>query len=313
MLFRKLGPSELNCSVVALGTWGMGGDFWGKVDDKASIDTILAGLDAGINTIDTAPVYGDGHSEEIVGKAIKERKRDDIIIATKCGIDMVGKTGRNSSPELLYKEIDASLKRLGTDYIDLYQVHWPDSNTPFEDTFTALKKIVDSGKVRYVGVSNYSPAQMKEAAKYCPLVSLQPHYSLLQRDIEDEILPYCLENNLGILSYGSIGAGALTGKFKSRPVFTDNDNRDKFYDFFSEENWPKTDALVDVLRDIAESRQKPVVHIAINWVLKQEGITVALVGARTPEQAIMNAKAGEWSLTDEENKLILDAYNRIFG
>ncbi|MGI5851479.1 MAG: aldo/keto reductase [Clostridiales bacterium] len=313
MLFRKLGSSDLNCSVVALGTWSMGGDFWGKSDDDASIETIRTGLDAGINTIDTAPVYGNGHSEEIVGKAIKGRKREDIIIATKCGIDIVGKTGRNSSPELLYKEIDASLKRLGTDYVDLYQVHWPDPNTPLEETFTALSKIVESGKVRYVGVSNYSPEQMEEASKYCDIVSLQPPYSLLQREIEDEILPYCIEKGIGVLSYGSIGAGALTGKFKTRPIFNDDDRRDKFYDFFSEENWPKTAALVDVLREIADSRGKPVVHVAINWVLKQEGITVALVGARTPEQAIMNAEAGEWSLSDEENKIINDAYKRIFG
>jgi aryl-alcohol dehydrogenase-like predicted oxidoreductase len=291
----------------------MGGDFWGKSDDDASIETIRTGLDAGINTIDTAPVYGNGHSEEIVGKAIKGRKREDIIIATKCGIDIVGKTGRNSSPELLYKEIDASLKRLGTDYVDLYQVHWPDPNTPLEETFTALSKIVESGKVRYVGVSNYSPEQMEEASKYCDIVSLQPPYSLLQREIEDEILPYCIEKGIGVLSYGSIGAGALTGKFKTRPIFNDDDRRDKFYDFFSEENWPKTAALVDVLREIADSRGKPVVHVAINWVLKQEGITVALVGARTPEQAIMNAEAGEWSLSDEENKIINDAYKRIFG
>ena len=312
MLYRKLGSSDLNCSVVALGTWSMVGDFWGKSDDDASIDTIRASLDAGINTIDTAPVYGNGHSEEIVGKAIKGRKREDIIIATKCGIDIVGKTGRNSSPELLYKEIDASLKRLGTDYVDLYQVHWPDPNTPLEETFTALSKIVESGKVRYVGVSNYSPEQMEEASKYCEIVSLQPPYSLLQREIEDES-SLLYRKGIGVLSYGSIGAGALTGKFKTRPIFNDDDRRDKFYDFFSEENWPKTAALVDVLREIADSRGKPVVHVAINWVLKQEGITVALVGARTPEQAIMNAGAGEWSLSDEENKMINDAYDRIFG
>ena len=192
MLYRKLGSSDLNCSVVALGTWSMGGDFWGKSDDDASIDTIRASLDAGINTIDTAPVYGNGHSEEIVGKAIKGRKREDIIIATKCGIDIVGKTGRNSSPELLYKEIDASLKRLGTDYVDLYQVHWPDPNTPLEETFTALSKIVESGKVRYVGVSNYSPEQMEEASKYCEIVSLQPPYSLLQGKSRMKS-SYCIE------------------------------------------------------------------------------------------------------------------------
>jgi aryl-alcohol dehydrogenase-like predicted oxidoreductase len=255
------------------------------------------------------PVDNNGNID--VGSISKGEKQRYLSLGI--GIDIVGKTGRNSSPELLYKEIDASLKRLGTDYVDLYQVHWPDPNTPLEETFTALSKIVESGKVRYVGVSNYSPEQMEEASKYCEIVSLQPPYSLLQREIEDEILPYCIEKGIGVLSYGSIGAGALTGKFKTRPIFNDDDRRDKFYDFFSEENWPKTAALVDVLREIADSRGKPVVHVAINWVLKQEGITVALVGARTPEQAIMNAGAGEWSLSDEENKMINDAYDRIFG
>ena len=203
MKFRKLGQSDLNLSVITLGTWGMGGDFWGKADDAQSIATIQAALDAGITSIDTAPAE--------------------------------------------------------------------------------LNKLREEGKARYIGVSNFSPEQMDEAAKYCPIVSAQPPYSLLKREIEKDVLPYCIEHDMGVLSYGSIGAGALTGKFKERPTFEDGDKRGEFYEFFNEQNWPKTKAMIDTLEEIASSHGKPTVHAAINWVLKQKGITVALVGARTPE------------------------------
>ena len=312
MKFRKLGSSDLNMSVITLGTWGMGGDFWGKVDDELSIATIQAALDAGITSIDTAPAYGRGHSEEIIGKAIKGRKREDIILATKVGIDIHHNKEHICTPETIQQEIEESLTRLDTDYIDLYQVHWPDLHTPIEKTFTALNKLRESGKVRYIGVSNFSCEQMDEAAKYCPIVSAQPPYSLLKRDIEKDIMPYCIEHGMGMLSYGSIGAGALTGKFKERPVFDEDDKRGNFYAFFSEENWPKTRTMIDTLEEIAAGHGKPTVHAAINWVLKQPGITVALVGARTPEQVIMNAQAADWELSDEENAKIEAAYAKIF-
>ncbi len=313
MFLRTLGNSDLQCSVIGLGTWGMGGDYWGAVDDEKSIATIQAGLDAGINLIDTAPAYGKGHSEEMIGKAIKGRKREDYLIATKCGLDITTPHNpKDSRPEKLRQEVDASLQRMGLSYIDLYQVHWPDLNHPLEDAFVELDKIRKSGKVRHIGVSNFDPKQMDEASQYCPLVSLQPPYSLLKREIEEEILPYCIEKNLGVLSYGSIGAGALTGKFKERPVFEQGDRRGNFYKFFNEENWPKTAAMIEVLKAIAEEHQKPTVHVAINWVLKQKGVTVALVGARTPEQVVMNAEAGSWSLSDAENARIEAAYAKIF-
>lgn len=201
---------------------------------------------------------------------------------------------------------------MGTDYIDLYQVHWPDLDTPFEETFTELNKLREEGKARYIGVSNFSPAQIDEAAKYCPIVSVQPPYSLLKREIEKDVLPYCIEHDMGVLSYGSIGAGALTGKFKEKPVFKEDDERASFYTFFQEQNWPKTKQMIDTLEEIASSHGKPTVHAAINWVLKQKGISVALVGARTPEQVRMNAQAADWELTDEENAKILQAYDKIF-
>ncbi len=305
MNFRKLGQSDLNCSVIGLGTWGMAGSFWGKVDDDQSIATIRAGLEAGINLIDTAPVYGDGHSEEVVGKALEGLKREDIVLATKCG-------RFTCETEKIRQELETSLKRLKTDYIDLYQVHWPDDKVPFEETFGELENMRKQGKIRYIGVSNFSVEQTEEASKYCQIVSTQPQYSLLVRDIEKDILPYCVEKNIGILSYGSIGAGALTGKFKEKPVFKEDDERASFYTFFQEQNWPKTKQMIDTLEEIAASHGKPTVHAAINWVLKQKGISVALVGARTPEQVRMNAQAADWELTDEENAKILQAYDRIF-
>ena len=305
MKFRKLGQSDLNCSVIGLGTWGMAGSFWGKVDDDQSIATIRAGLEAGINLIATAPVYGDGHSEEVVGRALEGLKREDIVLATKCG-------RFTCETEKIRQELETSLKRLKTDYIDLYQVHWPDDKVPFEETFGELENMRKQGKIRYIGVSNFSVEQTEEASKYCQIVSTQPQYSLLVRDIEKDILPYCVEKNIGILSYGSIGAGALTGKFKEKPVFKEDDERASFYTFFQEQNWPKTKQMIDTLEEIAASHGKPTVHAAINWVLKQKGISVALVGARTPEQVRMNAQAADWELTDEENAKILQAYDRIF-
>ncbi len=305
MKFRKLGQSDLNCSVIGLGTWGMAGSFWGKVDDDQSIATIRAGLEAGINLIDTAPVYGDGHSEEVVGRALEGVKREDVVLATKCG-------RFTCETEKIRQELETSLKRLKTDYIDLYQVHWPDDKVPFEETFGELETMRKQGKIRYIGVSNFSVEQTEEASKYCQIVSTQPQYSLLVREIEKELLPYCVEKNIGILSYGSIGAGALTGKFKEKPVFKEDDERASFYTFFQEQNWPRTKKMIDTLEEIASGHGKPTVHAAINWVLKQKGITVALVGARTPEQVRMNAQAAEWELTDEENARILQAYDKIF-
>ena len=202
MKFRKLGQSDLNCSVIGLGTWGMAGSFWGKVDDDQSIATIRAGLEAGINLIDTAPVYGDGHSEEVVGRALEGLKREDIVLATKCG-------RFTCETEKIRQELETSQKRLKTDYIDLYQVHWPDDKVPFEETFGELENMRKQGKIRYIGVSNFSVEQTEEASKYCQIVSTQPQYSLLVRDIERIFCPTVWKKNIGILSYGSIGAGGI--------------------------------------------------------------------------------------------------------
>ena len=316
MKYRKLGSSDLNVSVIGLGTWALGGDSYGVTDDKVSVSAIHAAVENGVNLIDTAAVYGRGHSEEVVGAALKGLDRSKIILATKCGNERTPEGGyvRNGKAEAIRKGFEESLMRLQQDYVDLLQVHWPDVNTPLEETFTELAKLQKEGKVRYIGVSNFSPAQMDEAMQFCPIVSLQPPYSLLDRAFEDELQDYCEKRNIGVLSYGSIGAGVLTGKFVDKPVFPQGDTRNRFYaKFFTDEAWPKTAALVDVLRDIAAERKVQTVEAAINWVLKQKAVSTALVGCKTPEQAVMNVKAAEWEITDEENARIEEAYKKIFA
>ena len=313
MRYKRLGKSSLEVSVVGLGTWAIGGDFWGKVDDDRSIATIQRAIDCGINLIDTAPAYGIGHAERIVGKAVKGR-RDKVIIATKCGIFKGGgRMVRDSSPESIRKEVDASLTRLGNDVIDLYQIHWPDYDTPLEDSLNEMAKLRDAGKIRYFGVSNFDKELMEKAVSIGGVVSLQPQYSLLLRGIEKDLLPFCRENGIGILAYGSLGGGILTGKFKERPKFEEGDNRENFYPVFREPLWSKAMELVEVLRQIAAEVDKPVAHVAINWLTQQDGVSTALVGAKTPEQAVQIAAAGEWELSQEQLDAIESAYKRIYG
>ncbi len=291
----------------------MGNDFWGPGDERGYLKAIHAGLDHGINLIDTAPVYGDGNAEKIVGKAIKG-KRDQVVLATKTGIHRENDTiVRDLSPARIRKEIEASLKRLEVDFIDLYQIHWPDPGTPMEDSLNQLVKIRKEGKFRFLGVSNFNVAQLKEASSIAPVVSLQPHFSLLERDIEKEIMPWCIENEIGILSYGSLGGGILTGKFKEKPEFGEGDHRDKFYKYFEEPVWGKVQQLLTVLKDLADTHNKAISHVVLSWTVQQAGISTALVGARNEAQAISNALAGDWQLAQQELKRIDVAYREIFG
>ena len=313
MTYTKLGTTDLRVSTVGMGTWAIGGDFWGDVDDERSIRAIQAGLDAGITLIDTAPAYGAGHSEEVVGRAIKGR-RDSVVVATKVGvIRHPDSFERTLEPESVRKEIDDSLRRLGVDTIDLYQIHWPDPDTPLEDTMEVLLKAQEAGKFRYLGVSNFSIELMEEARRYGEIVSLQPHYSLLKRDIEESIVPYCEANSIGILNYGTLAAGILTGKFRELPEFEEGDNRANFYPWFRESVWDNVQALVDVLRAIADERGIPVAHVTIAWTIQQPGITTALVGAKNVEQAQANAAAGDVRLSQDELDRIDAGYREHFA
>ncbi|KXS50235.1 MAG: aldo/keto reductase [Halanaerobium sp. 4-GBenrich] len=301
MKYRHLGNSNLKISAVGLGTWAYGNDTFGEVDDQQSIKAVRAAVDSGINLIDTAPAYGDGHAEKVVGKAI-QGIRDKVVIATKCGTHRDGpKYVRDLSPERIRTEIENSLKRLDIEQIDLYQIHWPDPDTPLEESVEELLKLKKEGKFKYLAVCNFGVELMQEISEMTDIISLQPQYSLLKRDIENKIIPYLLDNNLGTLSYGTLGGGILSGKYQERPQFDDEkDNRAGFYPFFKEENWEQTQSLITLLKEIAAENGQSPAQTAINWSINRPGITTALVGAKNEKQARENAEAADFSLTKTE-------------
>ncbi|MDB5110168.1 MAG: aldo/keto reductase [Mucilaginibacter sp.] len=316
MKYRKLGNTDLQLSVVTFGAWAAGGWMWGGTERKEAIDAIRASYSLGVTSIDTAPIYGQGTSEEIVGEAIKGIPRDKIQIITKYGMRWDLKKGdfgfssKNNSgqdidiykyagSESIIKECEDSLKRLGTDYIDLYQIHWPDSTTPIEESMKAVAKLIEQGKVRYAGVCNYDASQMAEAEKYINLVSDQVPYSMVNRSIEEELVPYCLENNKSILAYSPLERGLLTGKMQPGHQFAAGDHRkDLFY--FKDENLKRTNDFLNQIKPIADGKHLTLGQLVILWTLEQPAITIALVGARNSEQAIQNARAIDKSLSIEE-------------
>ncbi|SIR04584.1 aldo/keto reductase [Halanaerobium kushneri] len=301
MKYRYLGNSNLKVSAVGLGTWAYGNDTFGKVEDQQSIKAIRAAVEAGITLIDTAPAYGAGHAEKVVGRAI-EGIRDKVVIATKCGTHRDGsKYVRDLSPKRIRKEMEASLTRLNVEQIDLYQIHWPDPDTPLEESVEELLKLKKEGKFKYLGVCNFGIELIEDISEMTDIISLQPQYSLLKRDVEAEILPYLVENNFGSLSYGTLGGGILSGKYQERPEFEDEkDNRAGFYPFFREENWPQTRSLISLLEEIATAHNQSPAQVAINWAINRAGITTALVGAKTEKQARENAEASDFDLTKAE-------------
>lgn len=313
MDYRRLGKSELNVSVIGLGTWAIGGKFWGHTDEAAAIAAIQKAIDSGVNLIDTAPIYGEGHSEEIIGKAVKGR-RHQVVIATKCGARFKGPDLVNDlTPKSIRKEVEVSLKLLGTDVIDLYQCHFPDPNTPIEETMAEMAKMKAEGKIRAIGVSNFDAALLTKAQKVAQIASNQVQYSLLNRGIENELIPFCLEQDIGILAYGPMGGGILTGKYKQKPKFEGGDARSFFYNFYEEPLWSKVQALLKELEKIAARHGKPVSHVAVNWVRQQPGIASALVGARSPQQAEANAAAGDWQLSAEDLSGINKTISQTLG
>ncbi len=304
MEYRWLKEAQFSVSAIALGTWAIGGSHWGSYDEPKAIRAIETALDKGVNFIDTAPVYGDGHSERLVGKAIRG-KRDNLFLATKCGLDIYsGKYERNLSPSYIEKDLTQSLKRLGTDYIDLYQCHWPDPETPLVQTMEVLQKFREEGKIRYIGVSNFSDEQLREAVQYGGLFSLQAHYSLLERALEKDLLQTCLEQGIHVLSYGPLGAGMLTGKYSKRPIFSKGDARSFFYRFFKPRYWEPVRRLVDALVAIARAKGVNPGSVAISWVLAREGILSAIVGARSSEQVLENIAHAPIALDVEETALL---------
>jgi aryl-alcohol dehydrogenase-like predicted oxidoreductase len=289
--------TKLRVSRVALGTWAMGGWMWGGTDERESVATIRAALDQGVNLIDTAPVYGFGVSEEIVGKALDTPKlREKAFISTKVGVEWRnGTVYRNATRARITQEIDDSLRRLRTDHIDIYHVHWPDPLVPIEETAEAMYALYERGKIGAIGVSNFSVAQMERFRKVAPLHVLQPPYNLFERDIEGEILPYCRAHNIATLGYGALCRGLLSGRMRVDTTFAGDDLR-QLDPKFRRPRYAQYLAAVQRLDQLAHDRfHRRVIHLAVRWMLDQ-GISVALWGARHPDQLEAALGVAGWTL-----------------
>ena len=322
MMTREIGRSGISTSAVGLGTWAIGGWMWGGTDEQASIAAIQASIDEGVTLIDTAPAYGMGRSEEIVGLAIKGR-RDKVVLATKCGLVWHVQRGnyffsqqdkpvhRHLGHESIRHEVEESLRRLGTDYIDHYITHWQDPTTPIAETMAALEELKAEGKIRSIGASNCSSDDLAAYAAAGQIDAVQEEYSMVKRNIEQEIVPFCRRRSIAVLSYSSLALGLLSGKIGLERTFSGDDLR-KDNPRFSVANRSKVAALMEVLRPIAGEHDASAAQIVIAWTIAQPGITSALCGARNPEQARENAAAGRIRLSPSELAIIDAAISKHF-
>jgi len=320
MEYRQLGNTDVKVSAITFGAWAIGGWMWGGAVKKDALEAIAASYDYGVTSFDTAPIYGQGRSEEIVGEALRSLPRDKVQILTKFGMRWDEKKGaldfkstdnaghpieiyRYAGKESVIKECEDSLRRLGTDYIDLYQLHWPDETTPIAETMEALTVLLKQGKIRAAGVCNYSALQMVEAEETINLASNQVPYSMVERSIEEELVPYCYNNNKSIIAYSSLQRGLLTGKILPDHKFAPGDHRPTT-SFFKPENIRRIDIFLDRLKPLARLKGALLSQLVIRWTIEQPGITIALVGARNKEQAIQNAKAAYLNLSKNEIDII---------
>ncbi|WP_315821907.1 aldo/keto reductase [Paraflavitalea speifideaquila] len=316
MEYRQLGETDLQLSAITFGAWAIGGWMWGGSDRKEAVKAIQASYGEGVTSIDTAPAYGQGLSEEIVAEAIQGIPRDKVQLLTKFGLRWDVKEGvfffksqdaagndldiyKLASKASVIKECEDCLRRLKTDYIDLFQIHWADESTPIAETMEALALLQQQGKIRAAGVCNYSTDQMKEAARTISLASNQVPYSMVLRDIEQELVPYALENKKSIIAYSPLQRGLLTGKIKPGYQFGEGDTREGNR-FYTEESIVRVNAMLDTLKPLAEARKATLAQLVIRWTIEQPAITVALVGARNAEQAVQNARAIDVMLSGEE-------------
>lgn len=298
MQYTMITGTSLKVSRIGLGTWSMGGLMWGGSDEQEAIRTIHAALESGINLIDTAPVYGFGKSEEIVGRALAEHgRREDVVIATKVGLEWRdGSVFRNSSRERIFREVEDSLRRLRTSYIDIYQVHWPDGLVPIEETAEAMALLHWQGKIRAIGVSNYSPQQMEQFRTVAPLYVVQPPYNLFEREIERDVLPYARETRLGVLAYGALCRGLLSGRMHANSQFQGDDLRRLDPKFQPPRYAQYLKAVEDLDQFALQNYGKRVLDLAVRWLLDQPGVSVALWGARRPDQLAPVGNTVGWSL-----------------
>ncbi len=317
MQTRRLGNTDLEFTTIGLGTWAIGGGDWkfgwGDQDDQEAIEGILKSCELGVNWIDTAAVYGAGNSEVLVGKALKQMGAGDRpYVATKCGrINQPdGTVTACITPESIFAECDASLKRLDLDVIDLYQVHWPDPDAEIETAWQAMSDLKKAGKVREIGVSNHNVSQMKRLQPIADIASLQPPYNMLNRNIEQEIAPFCETEKIGIICYSPMGKGILTGKFDVERAknLSDKDHRSRDPKFAS----PQLEInlkLVERIRPIADDNNRPMAQLSLAWTLRRPEVTSAIVGIRRPDQIQDTIAASGWQLTPDEINLIDSALN----
>ena len=306
MEYTRISGTNIESSRIGLGSWAIGGWLWGGSEERESVDTIIAALERGITLIDTAPVYGSGRSEEIVGKAVAEYgNREKIVLATKAGLDWTsGKVYRNSTRDRIMKEVEDSLERLQTDYIDIYQIHWPDYDTPIEETAKAMNELFEKGVIKAIGVSNYSTEQMDVFRKNSPLHTSQPPYNLFERGIDDDIFPYCDHNKITMLLYGAICRGLLSGRMKPDTRFEGDDIR-KADPKFREPRFEQYLKAVSLLDEYAQKHfGKRVIHLAVRWVLDTAPAHIALWGARRPSQLDPVDGIMGWSLKKEDFEAI---------
>lgn len=317
MQTRQLGNSDLQITRVGYGAWAIGGSgwqfAWGAQDDSESIGAIHRALDLGVNWIDTAAIYGLGHSEEVVARALREHSGARPYIFTKAGLrwDKNGTAQKVFQAESIRKEVEDSLRRLHIDVIDLYQIHWPpESDTPeLEEAWSTMADLKKEGKVRWIGVSNFNVQQLRRAKKIAPITSLQPPYSLIHREVEEDILPYCLREGIGVIVYSPMASGMLTGAMtRERISRLPKDDWRSSHPDFQEPQLSRNLALVEKLTEIANRHGRTAGEIAIAWTLRHPAVTAAIVGARNARQANGVMRAGELRLSDKEVNEIEDTY-----
>lgn len=306
MRYKTLGMTGLRVSEMALGTWGIGGAGWDDKPVEERQDAIKAAVECGINFIDTAPAYNAGMAEKHVGQVLHDLGcREKVVISTKCGTKFVdGQYIRTCKSEDIIRQIDESRSNLQSDYIDIYLIHWPDASVPFSETMKLLDSFKQQGKIRHIGVSNFSREQMEQASEYAPIEVYQPQYSMVYRDNE-EIIKWAHEQNIGIMSYGSLGGGILTGKYREPKVYAPSDSRNRFYKHFQEPLFSKVMKVVELMDDISEKHDNVALsQIAINWATQKDFITSSIVGAQSRKNVEQNAAAFDWKLSDEEMSML---------
>ena len=313
MRYTMLGKTELKVSQATIGTWAIGGAGWGDVNKKESMEAIETMIERGVNLIYTAPFYGLGESEKIVGEVIRD-KRDDIVLLTKAGTgwDEKGVPFKRSDYKSILKDCEESLQRLKTDYIDLYLIHWPDEVTPIEEMMDAMNKLKQDGKIRFIGASNFSKEEVLESEKYVSFDVLQHPYSMVAQDFR-ELLTWAHKNNIGTMSYGSLGAGILTGSIREMPKFSEDDMRLNFYDYFKEPKFSKVMQLVKRLDVYAEKYNVPVSQVTINWNTQSGFLDTILMGVRNKKEAEENCAAFEWKLEQEDVESITKDIQETLG